>query len=313
MDKVSIITAVYNTDKDLINRALLSVLNQSYTHYEWIIVNDGSNQDTANFLDDLADKYNFIKCIHQENKGTGTAKYTAFTQSTGEYITYLDSDDCLHKDYIKSLIELSKENNTQMSVVSFELVDNTFTPSNSSLEKKQTEIIDFNNYIQRLSGEYQVLYATLWGKLFKRELFDNIIFPIGYMIDDEPIIHQLAFNAENIAVNYIDLYYYTKMQNSVMNTSIFKEYKLELIDIYKDRINFVKRKTNDDTLVWILQNKYINELFALYNQAIKSTQNKDIHIKKIKSELKSILKTAKANPKASKKILLKAYIKHLSL
>ncbi len=300
MDKISVITAVFNTDKNLILRVLDSLLNQSYKNFEWIITNDGSNSMIADFLDYLASKYEFIKCVHQENKGTGTAKHTAFTKATGDYITYIDSDDLAHKDYLKILLELLKENNTKMSLVSFQLVDEKFSLQNSESQKGQTEVIDFNNYIHRLSGEYQVLYGTLWGKLYSKDLFNNINFPIGYMIDDEPLIYQLAFNSKNIAVNYTDLYYYTKMENSIMNTKEFKEYRLETIEILKNRIEFLQKNTGDSLLIWVTQKKLIEELEYLY-----TVSDKKEYKVLIKKEYKIILNKSLKNKNASKKYIIK--------
>lgn len=100
IEKVSIITPLYNSEK-YIQKCIDSVLNQTYTNWELIIVNDGSTDRSYQIAKTYADKYDSITLINQKNKGAATSRNVGFAHSKGSYIQYLDSDDILDKNKIE--------------------------------------------------------------------------------------------------------------------------------------------------------------------------------------------------------------------
>ena len=101
---VSIIIPVYNRE-DMVSDAIISSLNQDYKNIEIILIDDGSNDNSLKIMQSFAKNNSSIKTIHQENKGAQQARITGLNHANGDYITFLDSDDVINKQYISGLIK----------------------------------------------------------------------------------------------------------------------------------------------------------------------------------------------------------------
>ncbi len=171
-NKVSVIIPVYKVEKYL-EECVESVLKQDYPDIEIILVDDGSPDNCPIICDQLTQKYNNIKVIHQVNSGQGVARNTGMRAAEGKYICFMDSDDCLDgKGAISSLVKCAEENNADIVVGSFRRFS----------EKGITE----KNYHQLMAGEYTKTvefrfkgfykYGHLaynWGKLYRKEFLDK--------------------------------------------------------------------------------------------------------------------------------------------
>lgn len=176
---ISIIVPVYNAEKTL-NRCIDSIINQTYINWELLLINDGSNDNSGNICDEYVTKDNRIKVFHKENGGVSSARNLGLDNARGEWITFVDSDDWLLEDVLNLDFSLLKEDiilfsyyhkgrdsNELMALMKENIV------LNSSKELK-----DFYN-ITLQEGAFK----TIWSKLFKRKLINNLRFdkniPIG--------------------------------------------------------------------------------------------------------------------------------------
>ena len=116
--KISIITPVYNAEK-YIERCVNSVLNQTYENIEFIIVNDGSTDNTAKILNRLKKNDSRIMVIHKKNEGVSKARNTALKKATGKYVLFVDADDWLESTMCEDLISHAEKNNSDVVICEY--------------------------------------------------------------------------------------------------------------------------------------------------------------------------------------------------
>ncbi|MBR0220739.1 MAG: glycosyltransferase family 2 protein [Synergistaceae bacterium] len=169
--KLSVLIPAYNVEKYL-RKCVESVINQTYKNIEIIIVDDGSRDKTPKICNELADKYNNIKVIHQENQGTGKAREACFKASTGEYITYIDPDDYIDTAAYGKVIKVLEDNDCD--IVQFGYYE--VSPDGEIIKERRRKPAIFNNahdvfeyYSTEKDGTWMV-----WDKVYKRGMFDNI-------------------------------------------------------------------------------------------------------------------------------------------
>lgn len=157
MKKVSVIVPVYNAEK-LVEKAIKSVLNQTYKSIELILINDGSKDNSLNIIKKWEKKYpNIIKIFDQENMGVGKTRNKGIEVSTGDYITFLDADDYLDKEFVEELIRNIGTNDVVIS--GYRAVGND-GKINLSQELKNN---DWSKFRQ----------VSIWAKLYQERIFNK--------------------------------------------------------------------------------------------------------------------------------------------
>lgn len=173
MIKYSIILRAYNAGK-CVSRSIESIIKQSYTNWELIIVNDGSTDDTGTICEKYAEKDSRIKAVHQENKGCLLATQTGIEHSSGEYICLLDSDDWYDEHYLKSIESIVGNNEVDMIVTNYYTVDSSQKKSEFCLTKEDF-IVD---NLKAMEIFLKTTNYALWNKVVKKE-------KICYMSDEK--------------------------------------------------------------------------------------------------------------------------------
>lgn len=210
---ISIIVPCYNT-KDYIEQCLDSLIHQSYKNLEIILVNDGSTDDTdAKIQPYLSDDR--IRYIIQENKGLSGARNTGLDIMKGEYVCFVDSDDFLHKDYVKTLYENLIKTDVDISICDFLLyyddapVDIETLPVEETLDvKSRDEGMDCINTNYR--------YILAWNKLYKAHIFDNIRYPLGKLHEDEFVAHHIFYKTNKSVFTSRKLYSYRQEEKILL-------------------------------------------------------------------------------------------------
>lgn len=164
---VSIIVPVYNGQRYL-GECIDSILNQDYENIELIIVNDGSKDASSKIIDEYAKKDKRVKAIYQKNSGVSSARNNGINNANGEYITFVDADDYLEKNYVGYLCNLIVENDADISLTPF---PNKVTEGNKKINNK------IDDYIVLWSGEdaiknmlYYKVVISSWNKMFSLKL-----------------------------------------------------------------------------------------------------------------------------------------------
>ena len=176
MAKLSVVVPVYQV-KHYLERCIKSILSQTYTDFEIILVDDGSTDGSQNICDFYAKKYDFINTIHKQNGGLSSARNAGIDAATGEYIMFVDSDDLIHTKTAELEITLIEKHNAQAPVCPLKRFHKEEEIDiSSSLEKLEgVSIISGIEAEKGLFNNSQAnKYVSACGKIYKRSLFDGI-------------------------------------------------------------------------------------------------------------------------------------------
>ena len=262
---ISVIVPVYNVEKYL-NKCIKSILNQSYTEYEIILVDDGSTDSSG----EICDKYSFnskVKVIHKENGGLSDARNVGIDLAKGDFITFVDSDDWVDSDYLKILI------NTQIlfnsDIVISGLID-YFGNENIKPE--------YSNFSINLSKEecfkkillQDDIDVNATAKLYRKSLFSKIRYVKGQLYEDINIIDKIIENADNITYTKYKGYFYLQRQGSIMYGNFTKE-RLSLLEATERLIKLMEMKYPNNVPYAIRRYVYCN--FHLLGRSILDDSN----------------------------------------
>lgn len=213
---VSVIIPVYNT-KDYLENCVQSIVKQTYSPIEIIIVDDGSTDGSGELLDSLAEIYP-LKVIHKNNGGAASARNLGLEHANGEWIVFIDSDDLCKRHMIERLLEICKSNNCSIACCDVAVNYSEFLE-----EKEQSDVVVYGRKEAiKLLLEERIL-SYLHSKIYKRSLFKNLRLPEGITFEDLYIMPEIFLNTNQIAVTTEKLYYY--FQERVGNVSSYHSVK----------------------------------------------------------------------------------------
>lgn len=232
--KISVIIPVYNSSTYL-RKCLDSVVNQTLKDIEIIVINDGSTDDSKNIIEEYSCKYKNIIFIDQENKGIGKTRNIGIKKATGEYITFVDSDDYIKENMLEEYYKYAKKHN-------FDLVIGSYI---KKINNK--EIIFENNKFKtgNVKTTPQILYLIEygpWAKLYKREMLinNNIYFDEKRKYEDMPFVSKALLKSKLIG-QITEPYYYYIIHNNSETTTMDKRV-FDILDILKEIKDYYKRE-----------------------------------------------------------------------
>ena len=243
MLKISIIVPIYKVEPYL-NRCIESILNQSYSNLEIILVDDGSPDNCPKICDFYANIDNRIIVIHKTNGGLSEARNYGLDIATGDYILFVDSDDYIRVDMCEVLLKNAMETNADMVVCDFYRVNNNslLESSNNELRKEQ---INPDLYMHRFINERNSCYVVSWNKLYVKRLFDDLRYPVGFIHEDEFLIHELVYKCTLISCISDKLYYYTQREDSIMGSD-FSAKRMDVAYAALEQYKFSKKIGNKE-------------------------------------------------------------------
>lgn len=281
-DKVSIIVPIYNAEKYL-SICLDSILGQTYTNLEIILVNDGSSDGSSKVLKQYAGKDNRIKIITQHNQGVSTARNNGIKACSGEWICFADADDILQPDYVEYLLSLAKDNDTDIALT---------TEMFSTFGGRQT----LNDNVKVVSGEQaaiDILYYHIpigvYCKIFKRSFLaqDVRFFPNVYIGEGFNFNVKTFLKTDRVTIGKRKIYCYRRdnSQSAMTKFSIDKcKMALKAIDIIRDNLIIKSQKlidacrfaywhTSGDMYNWMVLAKVQNEYPEMYHQCYRTLRS----------------------------------------
>ena len=269
MEKISIIVPIYNVEKYL-KRCVDSILAQTYENIELVLVDDGSPDNCPQICDEFAQKYSKIKVIHKENGGLSDARnagiiYVRESATEGDFLSFVDSDDYLNPEFSKTMLTLCKENDCNMAQCGYEKGKNEFFE-----DRKIKENIELMSAEDALMG-YR-LKSMVCSKIFKVKLFDDILFPLGVINEDEFTTYKVVYKADKVAFTNERLYYYFQHGSGIME-NIAKNlkdnpHKFDFLEAYEERIRFFQDK-NMPEQVLKTHEKICIDLFLRYCEQMR--------------------------------------------
>lgn len=273
---ISIIIPIYNAKKYL-NRCLNSILYQKYENYEVLMINDGSTDGSDLICLEFQNKDNRFKLITKDNGGSATARNTGLDLAKGDHIVFVDADDYIDKNYLLDLHSTMVKTKSDIVQCEFQI-----TYIDNELERKQNNnfrIIDKHEMFEMFCNKKTYLsVAVLWNKIYKKELFNGLRFPINKGIDDEYLICQIINNSSTIAILNSKLYYYFMSENSQMRNSKPSLKKIDNIDALEMQLSFFYDNNMKDIYNMLLY-RYNACVISGYNYVKKYFPN-EIELKK---------------------------------
>ena len=282
MKKVSVVVSIYNA-QEYLREMLDSLAFQSYPRgdLEIILVNDGSTDNTENICKEYCEKYSNFILINKQNGGISSARNAGLKVSTGEYITFVDSDDLCDKDYILLLVQGMERNNADLCCCG--ILEKTASGQTKYCYNEETvfSINDSDAYVDFFNAYW---LPVTWNKLYKRSLIkENFIEGLNY---DEDTVFNLAYlkNVKKIACLKECLYsYYIREKITSLTAKAKKNIFIESRKTNSYRINLSKELFNDKRCVYVACRKLVKAVFQEAETNYKNNMPKE-EILKIISE-----------------------------
>lgn len=251
---ISIIVPVYNAEKYL-NKCIESIVHQTYNNLEILLIDDGSTDESGVICDNWAKKDKRIKVIHKKNSGVSSSRNIGLDNYSGEYVTFVDSDDYIENDMYETMLITSVKNNVDIVCCNYNYIPNCEC-NHSNVGKSFFEECCFNSKVN----------GFCWNKLYKKDLLKNIYFDTNIKIYED-LLFQLKIEKKNtnLTWKYIDkkLYNYRNNPNGAIGT-IFEKDKSRLdalikINDYLESINSKNKFVRESEFIVLMRRQeFIN-------------------------------------------------------
>lgn len=238
MPQISVIVPVYKVEPYL-RRCVDSILAQTFTDFELILVDDGSPDNCPAICDEYAAQDARVHVIHQQNGGLSAARNAGldwvFQNSDSAWISFVDSDDWVHYQYFEILLAAAQINDD--SIVVCQHKPSTEFKTEQSIDNPKYEMMDIEQLFCQRYGDF----VSACVKLFGRKCWEECRFPAGKMAEDVYTIPQILFEQSRICVVNEELYYYYRNEQSIMHSQ-WNVQKLTMLEAHQKQVKWLKEK-----------------------------------------------------------------------
>lgn len=254
-DLISVIVPIYNVEK-YIRKCVDSILKQTYKNIEIILVDDGSKDECGKIIDEYKELDARVKVIHKKNGGLSDARNCGMKCSTGRFLLFIDSDDWIDSEMIKKLYDNIQKYNADISICEF--IEEDEEGKELSNKKYDDKILLFTpkEAIKDLIVQKNITNHA-WNKLYKKEIFDNIEYPKGQLMEDVSTTYKLIENSNQIVYQNIALYHYIQRNKSILG-------------------NITSKRINDQEKAFFERNKYLENKYPEYSKEIEIDNIKNV-------------------------------------
>lgn len=260
---VSIIIPIYKVEAYL-RRCLDSVVSQTYTNLEIILVDDESPDGCPQICDEYASKDNRIIVIHKENGGLSDARNAGLDICRGQYISFVDSDDWISNHYIEKLLTAVETVKADIAVASCKYISDNPLYSERTFPMDSGEI-NYDDILREIFGRQNPSFVAACIKLFNRNLISQFRFSKGKIHEDEYLNYQWFYKAKKTVYEPNSVYYYFLHADSITG----KQSKYEKIEILNQQYSFFNQKGISLPLQWLLPSLCWEYLWEYGNAALR--------------------------------------------
>ena len=292
---LSVIVPVYNTGQYL-HKCLTSITEQTWPVSEIIVIDDGSTDDSGKIAMQMASADSRIHVIRQENRGIAAARNAGLDNASGEYITFVDSDDYVDKMMYQRLFENLQNDGSDISICGVTVIypdGTTYLPYKEAIRKtwnRREALIELNSY--------KYFNMSFCDRIIRRDLFEQLEdgqhqplrFPLGKKCEDFYLMHKVIARAHKVSYTSAPFYFYYQRENSISRNKVIETAQ---IDAAKEQLKFYKKNFPD--LSYIAETAYAFANIAVYTEYLRQKQEcpKELR-KRIQREagknLKSVLR-----------------------
>lgn len=275
---ITIVLPIYNVEKYL-NRCIESIVTQTYSNLEIILIDDGSIDNSPVICDDWVNKDDRIRVIHKQNEGAGIARNTGLQNASGEYICFFDSDDYIEKNTIEKLYNEITKNNAQVVICGFSKVDNNgnvfkeIIPPKDKLLYSNDEIL--NEFLPDLiapeiAGNNR-FYMSLWLFMYSMKTIKDIDWKFvserDIFSEDVYSLLELFAHIKTVAVLPEALYYYCNNNASLSKSYIPDRYK-KIKNFYLETVKLSEHLNYSQKIISRLSKPYLGYVLAALKQEV---------------------------------------------
>ena len=239
---VSIIIPVYHVEKFL-DKCVASVVSQTYTNLEIILIDDGSPDNCPAICDAWKLRDPRIKVIHQQNGGLSVARNEGLKLATGEFIGFVDSDDWIEPNMYETLLSALLETEADIAISGFEgFTEDSKTIVYSKIKSIEKKVYSAEETLKRLLLLKGFIRNFVWNKLYRRTVLENIVFPKGKLFEDNLWSAQIIGNAKTVVCTNQILYHYFIRPDSLSHkTSLKVKSVSDKLELLEQRIGYIHR------------------------------------------------------------------------
>lgn len=294
--RLSVIVPVYNTEEYL-RKCLTSITKQTWPVSEIIVIDDGSTDDSGNIAMQMASEDPRIRVIRQENQGIAAARNAGIDNASGDYITFVDSDDYLDKRMYQRLFENMQEDHSDISICGVTVVypdGSIYIPYKEGIRKtwdRREVLIELNSY--------QYFNMSFCDRIIRKNLFERtddgqynpLRFPIGKKCEDFYLMHKVMARAHKVSYTSEPFYFYYQRENSLSRNKVIETAQ---ISAAKEQLEFYKNNFPD--LSYIAETAYAFANIAVYTEYLRQKQKCPNELRKtIQKETRKSLKSVLLN------------------
>lgn len=285
--KISVIVPVYKCEQ-YIHRCVNSILNQTFSDFELILVDDGSPDNCGEICEDYAKKDFRVKVIHQVNGGQAAARNNGVKEAQGEWLHFVDSDDMIHPKTLEILYKTAIDNDVKLSMCSAFQGENIPDDFSKNFDVTANILNMDEENIFHLCKNEKYYYWVVWGKLLHKSIFLKHPLTEGRIYEDNAIVCKWLHEAKKVAVIPSPLYFYY-INTSGTTKKNFTEKQLDILWAFEEQISYF-HSLDYEKMTEHLVSYYFEISANMYYRAKHKGNNKK-HIKIIKEHKKHIEKT----------------------
>lgn len=212
MDLISVIVPIYKVEQYL-DKCIQSIVDQTYKNLEIILVDDGSPDRCPEICDEWAKKDSRICVVHQKNSGVSVARNTGLDIAQGDYIGFVDSDDCIAPNMYEQLLAALKDTDIKASCC---LISRFVNDEPIVMDKTVNDNIKPMNVFEAINGSfYERICNAVWCKLYRRSVFEDLRFPVGEVNEDYPLMLPIIIKSGGLVLVERAMYYYRKRDGGI--------------------------------------------------------------------------------------------------
>lgn len=303
---VSVIIPIYNVERYLAS-CLESLIVQSYTNLELILVDDGSTDQSSNIIEEYLKKDDRFIFVRKLNGGLSDARNAGIEIAKGKYLIFVDSDDYVHFRFVELLYKAVKRTGADIAVCEGIEVDEEH-PGDTLRDIDtgfKTEIL---NSLEAMKFWYTKDFrnATVaWNKIYKSSLFKKERFDKGRLHEDEFIMHRLFLKAQQIVYIWEGLYFYYQRNDSITGVKNYSLKRLDIIDACEQRLK-VFQELDDKELEYLHRMHYIDILLGCSADIMEkySMPDKKEQVKLLKKKMIQLVRGKRLASKQAVKMLM---------
>lgn len=263
MELVSIIIPVYKVERYL-DGCVQSIVNQTYKNIEIILIDDGSPDSCPVLCDKWAALDRRIRVIHKSNGGLSDARNCGLAAAHGAYISFIDSDDWVQKDFIQVMYETMLQDQSDVVECGVQFVKEDHTVLRTRSCEHDHITTDRVEALRRLVLEKGV-YQTVWNKLYRSEVIKDTLFEVGKYHEDDFWTYQVLKRIHRMTILAKPMYCYLQRQQSIMGSS----YSLKRLDGLEARVYRMRQLANEPALKNLVENRIWYDYLYHYQCALR--------------------------------------------